>query len=82
MIREAQTKAVAVLCGSSTSLLDDHDAQEMDAAAAEGMRLPPLTEEVEHGIRNCFQLFSARSHADLISSVCAGACLRIQAVES
>ncbi len=76
MVREAQTKAVAATaasCDGSTSLLHDHAAQESSAAAAEGMRLPPLTEEVEHGIRNCFQLFSARSHADFISSVCAGA---------
>ena len=41
------------------------------AAAAVGMQQPPLTMAVEHGISSCFQLFSARSHAELISSVSA-----------
>jgi hypothetical protein len=42
-----------------------------------GMRLPPLTAQVQHGVRDCFQLFSARSHSDLISSVSRPLCARV-----
>jgi hypothetical protein len=44
------------------------------AAAALGMRLPPLTAEVQRGISSCFHIFSPRSHPDLISDVIASAC--------
>ena len=44
------------------------------AAAALGMRLPPLTAEVQQGISSCFHMFSPRSHPDLISNVIASAC--------
>ena len=47
------------------------DASTLDSFAAMGMRLPPLTPVVHECISDCFQLFSARIHADLMKNVCA-----------
>ena len=47
------------------------DAGSLDSFAAKGMRLPPLTPVVHECISDCFQLFSARIHADLMKNVCA-----------
>ena len=47
------------------------DASTLDSFAAKGMRLPPLTPVVHECISDCFQLFSARIHADLMKNVCA-----------
>lgn len=47
------------------------DASSLESFAAKGMRLLPLTPVVHECISDCFQLFSARIHADLMKNVCA-----------
>jgi hypothetical protein len=42
--------------------------------AALGMRLPPQTTCITEGIVHCFELFSARNHADLVNIVRACVC--------
>ena len=83
----AESAALASCAHVAAALLDDHAAaascfafgSDMREASALGMHLPPLTVEVQHGVRDCFQLFSARSHSDLISSVSRSlcACVRV-----
>jgi hypothetical protein len=61
-VRQAQAEAAAAIPPPSV-------VTSSRAVAALCMRLPPLTAEVRQGITTCFELFSARSHPDLISDV-------------
>ena len=77
----AQAAAAASLEGPDVSAAAAADglgcagASHLDSFAAIGMRLPPQTPFVTEGIAHCFELFSARNHADLVNNVCA--CVRV-----